>query len=158
MAVPLRHPHIPPRIKRGHFTMHSRHIRRTTIIAMIGAFALAGCTVTVPENGGYPPPGGGPSPSPSPGPAPAPQPSGPSILLQASSFYNGRDNSGKKIRAFVARSGEIIRVDSKTGRNFSQNYRYTSGNTYRSGGYSVTVTSSRSFVWNGPFGNVTMND
>jgi hypothetical protein len=78
--------------------------------------------------------------------------------LQPNSFYNGRDGSGTKIRAFVSRSGEIIRVDSKTGRNFSQTYRYSNGNTYVGGGYSVTVTSPRSFTWNGPFGRVTMND
>jgi hypothetical protein len=80
------------------------------------------------------------------------------VELQQQSFYNGRDSSGKKIRAFVARAGDVIRVDSKTGRNFSNSYRYYRGNTYRSGQYTVTVTSRRSFVWNGPFGRVVMND
>jgi hypothetical protein len=139
--------------------MHIKHINRATFVAMLGAVALAGCTMTVPENGGYPPPGGQPAPQPYPQPQPQPQPSGPSVLLQPNSFYNGRDSGGKLIRAFVSRSGQIIRVDSKTGRNFSQAYSYSNGNTYvAGGGYSVTVTSPRSFTWNGPFGQVTMND
>lgn len=146
--------------------MQTTHINRLSLFALLGSFALAGCTVTVPENGGYPQPiiqpGPGPiiqpGPQPQPQPQPQPAPSGPSVELQSQSFYNGRDNSGKKIRAFVARSGAVIRVDSKTGRNFSNTYRYASGNTYRSGRYTVTVTSRRSFIWNGPFGRVTMND
>lgn len=127
---------------------------------LIGTLALTGCTVSVPPpgNGGgiiYPPPGDGGGGG---GGYEPPAPQGPSILLQASSFYNGRDSSGTRIRAFVTRSGELIRVDSKTGRNFSQTYRYSNGNTYRAGGDSVTVTSSRSFIWNGPLGQVVMND
>lgn len=93
-----------------------------------------------------------------PQPEPQIQSTGPSIFLQANSFYSGRDSRGKKIRAFASCTGEIIRVDSKTGRNFSNTYRYADGNTYASGRYMVTVTSSRSFIWNGPFGQVTMND
>lgn len=150
--------------------MHTKQINRLSIFVLLGSFALAGCTVTVPENGGYPQPiiqpGPGPQPQPQPWPQPQPQPqprpqpapSGPSVELQSQSFYNGRDSSGKRIRAFVARAGKVIRVDSKTGRNFSNSYRYASGNTYRSGRYTITVTSRRSFVWNGPFGRVTMND
>ncbi|MEM8539707.1 MAG: hypothetical protein AAGF25_02025 [Pseudomonadota bacterium] len=129
---------------------------RRGFITLMGAALITGCSVSVPPPSGGTPPGFNPPPPPSGGPPPAPEQ--PSIFLQANSFYSGRDSSGKKIRAFASRSGEIIRVDSKTGRNFSQTYRYRSGNTYRSGNYSVTVTSARSFTWNGPFGNVTMND
>jgi hypothetical protein len=51
--------------------MQIKHINRATFVAMLGAVALAGCTVTVPENGGYPPPGGQPYPQPHPASASA---------------------------------------------------------------------------------------
>jgi len=137
--------------------MKSMSFERRGLVAVLGALAIAGCTVTVPE----PMPGqpGQPGLPPAPQPAPIqPPPPAPSIKLQ-NSFYNGRAG-GKLIRAYVARSGPGLTVTSQTGRNFTENYSSNGGgNTYYSGsGYTLTVTSNRSFVWNGPFGRVTMND
>jgi hypothetical protein len=134
--------------------MKFKSIERRGFVAVLGAFAIAGCTVTVPE----PVPGQPPVIQPGPIQPPPPPPPAASIKLQ-NSFYNGR-SGGKLIRAYVARSGSSLTVTSQTGRNFTENYSNNGGgNTYySSSGYSVSVTSTRSFIWNGPFGRVTMND
>lgn len=134
----------------------TNQISKRSFIAILGALALAGCTVTVPVDGGGPGGGGGGGG----GGVIQPQPTGPSILLQANvNQYSGRSPSGQNIRASASRSGTTIVLNSKTGRNFAENYRYIEGNTYGSpSGYTVRVTGSKSFFWNGPFGGLTMND
>lgn len=52
--------------------MHTKQINRLSIFVLLGSFALAGCTVTVPENGGYPQPIIQPRPGPQPQPWPQP--------------------------------------------------------------------------------------
>lgn len=142
----------------------NNQISKRSFIAILGALSLAGCTVTVPVDGGPPiggpPIGGGPIGGGPGGGVIQPQPTGPSIFLQSNvNQYSGRSPSGQKIRASASRSGTTIVLNSKTGRNFTENYRYIQGNTYRSpSGYSVRVTGTKSFVWSGPFGTLTMND
>ena len=93
---------------------------------------------------------------------PAPQETAfvPSNIGLSPGYFNGRDSSGTKIRAQVKRSGRDFRVQSLKGKNGPERlYMDTGNNIYKAkNGYSITVTSPRSFYWHGPHGDLTMND
>ncbi len=93
-------------------------------------------------------------------PAPQQEAFVPSNIGLSPGYFNGRDSSGAKIRAQVKRSGRNFRVQSLKGKNGPERlYTDTGNNVYQAAnGYSITVTSSRSFNWHGPHGDLTMND
>jgi hypothetical protein len=119
---------------------------------MAGAI-LAGCSYTPAP----PPGGGGPGLPPPPPPPPAPAPS--TIALSPGEF-KGFDGSGKRQRVRIRPAGNGYTLQTLTGRNGGQIFYVDQGaNQYRAGdGTTMSVTSSRSFVWNGPFGTISMND
>ena len=84
----------------------------------------------------------------------------PSDIGLSPGYFNGRDTSGTNIRAQVKRAGRDFRVQSLKGKNGPERlYTDTGNNIYRAAnGYIITVTSTRSFHWNGPHGGLAMND
>lgn len=84
----------------------------------------------------------------------------PSNIGLSPGYFNGRDSSGTNIRAQVKRAGRDFRVQSLKGKNGPERlYTDTGSNVYRAAnGYYITVTSTRSFQWYGPHGNLVMND
>ncbi len=129
---------------------HPVNVRRL-FVALLGAVALSGCVADTSGGGIVPPP-----------PPPPPVDTGPppSDIGLSPGFFSGRDGAGTKIRAQVKANGRDYRVQSLKGKNGPERlYRDQGGNKYRaSNGYTIRVTSSRSFYWNGPHGGLTMND
>ncbi len=131
--------------------MSNAVFNRRTFFALLSAVAVSGC---VADTGG-----GGISPPP---PPPPPIETGPppSNIGLSPGYFSGRDGAGTKIRAQVKANGRDYRVQSLKGKNGPERlYRDQGGNLYQaSNGYSIRVSSSRSFFWNGPHGGLTMND
>lgn len=120
-------------------------INRRTILALACAVAVTGISApTFAKN------------------KPAPQEMAfvPSNIGLSPGYFSGRDSSGTKIRAQVKRSGRNFKVQSLKGKNGPERvYTDTGNNIYRaSNGYTITVTSPRSFFWQGPHGGLVMND
>ena len=127
-------------------------LNRRNLLAMACALAITGCvSVDTPDQGG----GGGDTIDPPPPPPPVQ-----SGIPLSPGYFNGRDGSGDKIRAQVKRDGRDFRVQSMKGKNGPERlYRDSGNNVYvASNGYSIQVTSARSFQWNSKHGNIAMND
>ena len=133
-------------------------LNRRNLLAMACALAVTGC-VTVdygpPPGGGGGGGGGGGIEEPPPPPAPDP-----SDIALSPGYFKGRDSTGDRIRTQVKRDGRDYRVQSLKGKNGPERlYRDQGGNLYVAGnGYSIRVSSARSFYWEGPHGSLVMND
>ncbi|MEO0543368.1 MAG: hypothetical protein AAFY99_06065 [Pseudomonadota bacterium] len=125
---------------------NSKLSRRGALVAFCGLLVTGCVTVDAPPGNG-----GGIEPPPPPPPS--------NIALDPGEF-KGFDGSGKRQRVRIRAAGNGYTLQTLTGRNGGQIFYVDQGaNEYRAGDNStMKVTSSRSFIWNGPLGRIAMND
>jgi hypothetical protein len=135
--------------------MKNSSITRRGAFALMGALLVSACTIDAPPPGGGivpPPPGGGPPPPPPPPP--------PSNIAINTGEFKGFDGSGTRQRVRIRNAGRNYTLQTLTGQNGPQVLYVDQGdNVYRaSSGYTIRVTSPRSFTWSGQFGTISMVD
>ncbi|MEO1748441.1 MAG: hypothetical protein AAFR27_07460 [Pseudomonadota bacterium] len=128
---------------------NSRLSRRGALAAFCGLLVTGCVSVDVPPPGD----GGGGGNEPPPPPPPS------NITLSPGEF-KGFDSSGKRQRVRIRAAGNGYTLQTLTGRNGGQVFYVDQGdNLYRAADNStMKVSSSRSFVWDGPRGRIAMND